>query len=217
MAATLAESQKHYKENIAQKTLKSLKKNNISGYYFETLEETCEKIIGLIPLGSKIGHGGSLTLDQLGIKDILRNGNYDFIDRALPDIDEKKQDQLRKESLLADVFLMSTNALTTDGQLVNIDGTGNRMAALIFGPSKVIIVAGTNKIVSDTNAAIHRIKNYVAPIHAQIKGKKIPCATTGHCVNCHAPGRFCNALVIIEHQYILERITVIIVGQELGL
>jgi hypothetical protein len=105
------------------------------------------------------------------------------------------------------------------GQLVNIDGRGNRTAALIFGPSKVIVIAGINKIVPNIEAAIYRIKNYVAPIHAKRRDRQLPCAKEGKCVNCHAPKRFCNSLVITEHQYLESkgRLTVIIVGKELGL
>ena len=124
---------------------------------------------------------------------------------------------LRKESLLSDVFLSSTNALTMDGKLVNIDGLGNRVAALIFGPKKVIVVAGINKIVPDVEAALDRIKNYVTPIHGKRRDRAIPCAKTGKCVDCHVPLRSCNAVVTIEGQRHMDRMTVIIFGEELGL
>lgn len=219
MIDALAESHKWYKKIHVQDTLKSLEKNNISGLYVETAQDACNSVLDLIPAGSKVGYGGSLTLDQIGIKEILRKGNYDFIDREPAEIDENVQHKLRRESLLSDVFLMSTNAITMEGHLVNMDGTGNRSAALIFGPSKVIVIAGVNKIVPDKEAAINRIKNYVAPIHARRRNRLLPCAKTGKCMNCHASDRFCNALVTIEHQYFKNkgRITVIIVGKELGL
>ncbi|MFC1874312.1 lactate utilization protein [Chloroflexota bacterium] len=215
----LAETMEWYKEELARKLIESLEKNNISGFYVGTGEEALEKLLGLIPTGSKVGHGGSLTLEQIGAIEALRKGNYDFMDRRRPGISEEEHHRLRKESLFADVFLMSTNALTMDGKLVNIDGIGNRLAALIFGPNKVIIIAGINKVVPDMDAAINRIKNYVAPIHARRGDRPLPCAKTGNCINCHAPERFCNALVTIEHQYQRnkDRITVIIVGEELGL
>ena len=219
MIDSVEKSQKWHKELIAHKAIESLSNNNIDGCYVENAQAACKKILNLIPSNSKVGYGGSLTLDQIGIKEKLRNGNYNFIDRQLTEIDDYKQNNLRRESLLSDVFLMSTNALTLEGQLVNMDGIGNRVAALIFGPPKIIVVAGINKIVPDVEAAIYRIKNYVAPIHAKRRDRKLPCAKTGYCVNCHAPERFCNALVVIEHQYLRnkERITVIIVGQDLGL
>ena len=219
MNNALNESRKWYQEKLVEKTIQSLEKNNISAGYVETAEDARNKLISLIPADSTVGYGGSLTLNQIGVKQILRNGNYTYIDRHLPEVDENEFNKLRRESLLADVFLMSTNALTMEGQLVNIDGSGNRVAALIYGPSKVIVVAGINKIVPDLEAAIDRIKNHVAPIHARRRSRPVPCAKTGHCVDCHTPARFCNALVVIEHQYLKnkERITVVIVGQELGI
>jgi len=219
MSLSLEKSKAWHKESIAKRAIEYLNKNHIDAYYVETADAACKKILELIPLNSKVGYGGSLTLHEIGIKDLLRNKNYNFIDRDLPEIDDDKIYSLRRKSLLADVFLMSTNALTLGGQLVNIDGVGNRVAALIFGPSKIIVVAGINKIVPDIEAAIYRIKNYVAPIHAKRRNRKLPCAQSGYCMNCHAPERFCNALVVIEHQYLKnkDRIVVIIVGQELGL
>jgi len=219
MKEALDESHRWYKETLAKKTLKALAENNISGCYVETAEDARNKVMSLIPSGSKVGYGGSLTLDQIGIKEILRKGDYNFIDFQRPGINDDDKNRLCRECLLADIFLMSSNALTIEGQLVNIDGTGNRVAALIFGPSKVIVVAGVNKIVPDVDAAIHRIRNYITPIHARRRDKQLPCAKTGNCVDCHAPDRSCSALVIIEHQKLKykERIMVIIVGQELGL
>jgi hypothetical protein len=219
MKDTLGESYRWYKERLAEETIESLDRNNISACYVDTVEAARSKVISLLPQGSKVGYGGSHTLEQLGIMEVLRNGSYDFIDRMITGITEIDKYRLRRESLLTDVFLMSTNALTIGGQLVNIDGSGNRTAALIFGPSKVIIVAGINKIVPNIEAAIYRIKNYVAPIHAKRRDRQLPCAKEGKCVNCHAPKRFCNSLVITEHQYYANkgRLTVVIVGKELGL
>jgi L-lactate utilization protein LutB len=219
MSDTIADSKEWYGEKLAQKVIESLKENNMSGFYVATEKEACAKVLSMIPEGSKVGHGGSLTLEEIGLYDALRKGNYRFIDRLKSAITKEKKLTLRKESLYADVFLMSTNAITMDGKLVNIDGVGNRLAALIFGPTRVIVVAGINKVVPDVNAALYRIKNYVAPIHAKRRGKLLPCATVGNCLNCHAPERSCNAVVIVEHQYQKDkdRITVIIVGKELGL
>ena len=219
MKDTLSDTYRWYREKLAKETIESLEKNNISACYVDTPEDACSKVISLIPTGSKVGYGGSLTLEQLGIMEVLRKGDYDLIDRQIPGISETDNYRLRRESLLADVFLMSTNALTMGGQLVNIDGLGNRTAALIFGPSKVFVIAGINKIVPNMEAAMYRIKNYVAPLHAKRRDRQLPCAKEGKCVNCHAPKRFCNSVVITEHQYLENkgRLTVIIVGEELGL
>ncbi|MFC2066443.1 lactate utilization protein [Chloroflexota bacterium] len=219
MSDAVTESREWYKEKLARKVIESLEKNNISGFYVGGEEDAREKVLSLIPEGSKVGHGGSLTLDEIGLYDALRTGNYHFFDRNKEGITAEERNNLRKEGLSADVFLMSTNALTMDGKLVNIDATGNRVAALIFGPPRVIVVAGINKIVPDVDAAVDRIKNYVAPIHARRQNRDVPCAKTGNCVNCHSAERFCNAVVTIEHQYQKDkdRIMVIIVGKELGL
>ena len=219
MKQKLVESKKWFNSKLAEKGVRALKQNNIDALIVENENDACQKIINLIPAGSKIGYGRSLTLEQIGIKKILSNGGYNFIDFLKPGLSEIEKERLCKKSLLADVFLMSTNALSLDGHLVNIDGRGNRVAALIYGPSRVIIVAGINKIVADDQTAINRIKNYVAPIHARRRNKHVPCATVGECVNCHAHDRSCNALVIIEHQYFKykDRIKVIIVKKELGL
>jgi L-lactate utilization protein LutB len=213
----LAESKNWYNEMLAGRVIKSLEKNSMNGIYVQTKEEVLEKVISLIPEGSKVGTGGSLSLDQIGVKDVLRNGNFSFIDRNLPGLSEEESHQMRRDSLHADVFLTSTNALTMDGKLVNIDGTGNRVAAISYGPTKVIVVAGINKIVTDLEAAIRRIKDYVTPLHARRRDRSVPCAKTGVCVDCKIPERSCNIVTIIEHQRHKDRITIIIVGEELGL
>lgn len=213
----LAETRHWHNEMLAGRVIKSLEKNNMTGLYVQTKKEALEKVISLIPEGSKVGTGGSLSLDQIGVKDVLRTGNYKFIDRNLPGLSEDESQQMRRDSLLADVFLTSTNALTMDGKLVNIDGTGNRVAAISFGPAKVIVVAGINKIVADQETAIRRIKDYVTPLHARRRDRPVPCAKTGVCVDCKIPERSCNIVTIIEHQRQKDRITIIIVGEELGL
>ena len=213
----VTESKEWYKEMLAGRAINSLEKNNMTGIYAKTKEEATEKALSLIPSGSKVGHGGSLTLQQIGIADTLRKGDFQFLDRRAPGLSEEESERLRRESLLSDVFLMSTNALTMDGKLVNIDGIGNRVAALSYGPSKVIVIAGINKIVPDQEAAIQRIKNYVTPLHARRRDLPLPCAKTGTCVDCRTVQRMCNIVTIIEHQRQKDRITVIICGEELGL
>ena len=154
----LTETRDWYKEKLANKVIESLQKNNMTALYVKTKEEALNTVLSLIPEGSMVGFGGSLSLDQIGVKDVLRAGNYYFIDRNAQGLSAGEATQLQKDSLLADIFLMSTNALTMDGKLVNIDGVGNRVAALSFGPDKVIVVAGINKIVPDVKEALRRIK-----------------------------------------------------------
>ncbi len=212
----LAEAKEWYREALANKVIKSLEKNNIIGLYVKTKEEALNKVISMIPEGSTVGYGGSISLDQIGVKDVLRAGNYNFIDRNKPGLSADEIKQMQKDALLADYFLMSTNALTMDGELVNVDGNGNRIAAMIFGPEKVIIVAGINKIVDDLDAAMIRIKDYATPILSRRRGRAVPCAQTGVCVDCRAPQRSCNTICIIENQRRKDRMTIIIVGEELG-
>jgi len=211
------ESKEWYREKLVDRVIDSLEKNNMTGIYAKTKGEAMERALSLIPRGSKVGHGGSLTLEQIGIMDALRKGDFHFIDRRRPELSEDEIDALRKESLLSDVFLTSTNALTVDGKLVNVDGCGNRVAALSYGPSRVIVVAGINKIVQDQEAAMERIRNYVAPVHARRQNRPVPCAKTGTCVDCRTTKRSCNIVTTIEYQRRKDRITVIICGEELGL
>jgi L-lactate utilization protein LutB len=213
----LVETREWYKDKLAQKVIKSLERNNITGFYVKTKEEALQKVISLIPEGSKVGSGGSLSLEEIGVKNVLRAGNYHLIERSTQSLVGDEAEATRRESQLADVFLTSTNALTMDGKLVNVDGFGNRVAAISYGPKKVIVVAGINKIVPDVDAAMRRIKDYVAPIHARRRDRPVPCAQTGVCVDCHAPERSCNVVSIIENQRDRSRMTVIIVGEELGL
>ncbi len=207
-----------YNEMLAGRVISALTKNSMTGIYVKTKEEALEKALSLIPKGSNVGSGGSLTLDQIGLLSALRKtSDYHFIDRSASVLTEEEDNKLRRETMLADVFLMSTNALTLDGKLVNVDGTGNRVAALCYGPTKVIIITGVNKIVPDQEAAIRRIKEYVAPIHARRRGRPLPCAKTGTCMDCRGTERSCNMVTIIENQRHKDRITVIICGEELGL
>jgi L-lactate utilization protein LutB len=211
------DSREWYKEQLAQRVTQSLQKNNMAGFYVRTKEEALQKILSLIPEGSLVCNGGSLTLDQIGIKDRMRSGNYLFKDRDKPGLTFADVDVIRREAFRADVYLSSANALTLDGKLVNIDGTGNRVAALAWGPSKVIVVVGINKIVKDVEAAIERTKSYAAVLHNRIGDRPVPCAQTGECADCHVPERACNLVLLIEYQREKDRITVIIVGEELGL
>lgn len=213
----LIEAREWYKEALAGRVIKALEKNNGSGFFVKTKEEALQKVISLIPEGSEVGYGGSLTLDDIGVKNILRQGNYDLIDGDTQKLNEDSAHTKRTRSLLADVFITSVNALTTDGKLVCIDGTGNRVAAIIFGPSKVIAIAGINKIVHDVDEAIRRIKDYVTPIQSRRRGYAVPCTKIGVCVDCRVPDRMCNNICVIEHQREKGRITVVIVGEELGI
>lgn len=211
------EAKKAFQEIHVQEVITALKKRHMEASFVPNKEEALKTVLSLIPEGSKVGYGGSLTLDELGIKEALKKGNYQLVDRGRPGISEAEVFSLRREGLLSDVFLCSTNALTRDGKMVNIDGSGNRLAALTFGPKKVIVVAGINKIVDNVERGLERVRNYTAPLHARRRGWDLPCAKTGHCMDCRSPQRICCTVTITEYQRVKDRITVILVGETLGI
>jgi len=215
--AILQKAREELQQVLVQEVLQSLVKNRFEALYVSSREEARKKILAMIPTGASVGYGGSLTLDELGIKDVLKKGNYQFIDRGRSETSAEELFKLRRESLLSDVFLCSTNALTKDGKLVNIDGIGNRLAALTFGPKKVIVVAGLNKVVDDVEEGLKRIRNSVAPLHARRRGWKVPCANTGYCMDCRSADRICGTIAITEFQREKGRLTVMLVGESLGL
>ncbi len=215
--AILQKAREELQQVLVQEVLQSLIKHRFEALYVSDREEARKKILAMIPTGASVGYGGSLTLDELGIKEVLKEGNYQFIDRGRSETSAEELFKLRRESLLSDVFLCSTNALTKDGKLVNIDGIGNRLAALTFGPKKVIVVTGLNKVVADVEEGLKRIRNSVAPLHARRRGWKVPCANTGYCMDCRSADRICGTITITEFQREKGRITVFLVGESLGI
>lgn len=191
--------------------IKNLEKRNMRGYYCENAEEARELVLSMIGDDDLVAWGGSVTIDGLELKKDLKK----YIDRdAAPPEDFLK---VRREALLSDVFLTSTNAVTMDGELVNIDGMGNRVAAMCFGPGKVVVVAGVNKIVRDEEAAIARIKTDACPPNCIRLGKNTPCAVSGKCGDCMKPGEtICSYTVTTRFSAIPGRINVILVNETLG-
>jgi len=199
-------------------------KNNIPAVFVRNAREAFEKVMAMIPEGSKVGLGDSLTLKQIGVIDALEKGNYTFYNAWRGGQSQEERLDLQRRSLVADVFLAGTNALTLDGKIVNVDASGNRTAAMLFGPRKVVLVVGVNKIVANLEEALKRIRTVAAPRNVKRKTHfhpMPPCGITGECGDCRGPWRICNKTVIIERQLDNERfkplITVIIVGEELGL
>jgi L-lactate utilization protein LutB len=191
--------------------IKNLEKRNMNGYYCENAEEANQKILSLIKDGELVSWGGSATLDAIGIKALLPNV-FDAT-KAPP---EKAYDE-KKKTLMSDVYLTSTNAITMDGELVNIDGTGNRVAAMCFGPNKVIVVAGVNKIAENEEAALARIRTEACPPNCVRLGRTTPCAITGKCGQCLTPGQtICSYTVTTRFSSINDRIHVILVNESLG-
>ncbi|MBP2021356.1 L-lactate utilization protein LutB [Clostridium punense] len=205
-----------YLEKQVERTINNLRKKNMEGYFIKDEDELKELLQELITENSVVGVGDSMTLFQTGVISFLRNGNYTFLDKYKEDITSEEKKKIYIENFSADTFLCSTNALTEEGELYNIDGNGSRVAPMLYGPKQVIIVTGINKIVKDIEAAEKRVRNYAAPIDAKRLGKNTPCTTLGYCVDCKSPERICNDFTIIRGQFIKGRIKVIILGKSLG-
>ena len=199
-------------ELLSQKVIKGLASRNMTGYYAATKEEALQKALELIPKGSSIAMGGAMSAHEIGLVDALKAGDYNFIDR---DQAEDKRAAMLK-SYDADIFLSSTNAMTEDGELVNIDGNSNRVSMIAQGPKKVVFIVGMNKVCNDLDAAMKRARNVAAPINAQRFGLDTPCAKTGACMNCKSPDTICCQFLITRYSRHEGRIHVILVGKNLG-
>lgn len=201
-------------EKRALRTMENLRANRMDAYFVKTSDEAVKLVESLIPEGSVCRVGGSRTLHETGIISLLENGNYDYRDSHT--VPAEEVETARREAFFADYFLASANAITEDGEIYNVDGAGTRVAPIIYGPKNVILVAGTNKLVSDIAAAEDRLRNLAAPSNAKRLGCKTPCAETGVCMNCKSPGRICCSYTLLGYQRLPGRIKVIIVGEHLG-
>lgn len=203
------------KKKINQ-TIENLKKNNMEGYFVPDEKALLEKIKEFIQPGDTVSVGGSMTLFETGIIDMLRNGDYDFLDRYKEGLTPENIKNIYRKSFSADVYCTSSNAITQNGELYNVDGTGNRVAAMLYGPDQVIVVVGINKIVKSIKEAVDRNIRFAAPANAKRLNRKTPCAELGYCMDCNSPQRICNDYVLIRKQAIPGRIKVLIVGKTLG-
>lgn len=203
-------------EKQIERTINNLRKRNMSGFFVKDDVDLKRLLKELIVEKSIVGVGDSMTLFETGTIDFLRKGNYTFLDKYREGITRGEKEQIYIHNFSADTFMCSTNALTEDGELYNIDGNGSRVAPMIYGPKQVIIVTGINKIVRNIEEAEKRVRNYSAPIDAKRLGKDTPCTTLGYCVDCKSPNRICNDFTIIRGQFVKDRIKVIIVGKQLG-
>ncbi|KKM10053.1 hypothetical protein SY88_15520 [Clostridiales bacterium PH28_bin88] len=215
------ESKQKVYEARAQSTVSALKKKGYEAYYVSTRQEAKELVLSLIPSESRVGCGGSVTIRELEVLEPLRQRGCEVLDHWQKGLSPEDVLRIRREQVVSDVFLTSANAVTTDGEIVNIDGAGNRVSATIFGPRKVIMMIGVNKIVRDVPAALERSQQVAATINAVRLGRETPCAKTGQCTNCSSPDRICNVTVVL-HRRPRERsrfpgdYVVILVGEELG-
>lgn len=204
-----------YYENIANTIIKNMKKRQIEGYYCPDKQSALKKALELIPKGASIGWGGSITLSETGLMDAIQNGDYKIIDRDKA-TNLENQRKIYGEICMSDVFLMGTNAITLDGELINIDGRGNRVAFLCYGPQNVIVLAGMNKIVTDIDSGFKRVRNIASPPNTIRLNKKTPCSVTGKCEDCYSPDCICGQFVITRRSGVPNRIKVILIGEELG-
>ena len=205
-----------------ERTVKALQANRMDACWVRNKAEALERVQALIPQGALVASGGSMTLAECGIMDLLRSGNYEYLDRAAVEKDEIPA--LFRRSFSADFYLMSSNAVTEQGELYNVDGNGNRVAALVYGPDSVIVVAGANKLVPDIPAAVQRVKRLAAPVNAMRLKQDTPCAACGICAGvkgdlaagCKAEQRICCSYVVSGYQRFPGRIKVILVAENLG-
>lgn len=206
---------KWLKETRINNTIEALKKNNMESFLINSKKELIEKIEELVEKDSKVSVGGSMTLFETGVIEHLRSGRYEFLDRYKEGLTPEEINQIYKEAFFCDAYFTSSNAITEEGELYNVDGNGNRVAAMIYGPDKVIVIAGVNKIVKDINEAINRIENIVAPANAKRLNKKTPCTVKGKCINCNSPERICREYTVIKKPK-PNRIFVLLLNEEYG-
>lgn len=207
--------QKYYHKR-AEILVKNLRSRHYDAYFCETKEQALEKALELIPKGASVGWGGAMSAEQIGLLDAVRNGDYQAIDR---DQAPNPQERIKamKRCLQADVFITGTNAMSMDGQMVNIDGNGNRVAAIVYGPDSILVICGMNKVMDDLDAAMIRARTVAAPMNKQRFALQTPCEVTGTCGDCKSEGCICNQILVTRNSKPAGRIKVIVVGEELGL
>ena len=201
---------------LAERMIKNLHRRNMEAFYCPTAEEAVRKVSELIIDGSSVTWGGSATIREMGIPDVLRSrGTLQVLDRDLAESQEEKV-AMYLRAFSADVYLTSANAISEDGVIVNIDGNGNRVAAISWGPKKVVFVIGMNKVAQTTEAALARARSTAAPINAQRFDIETPCKTDGACHNCNSPESICSYVHFLRNSRNKDRHVVVLVGENLG-
>ena len=209
------EPRKKYYEVTAEEIIKNFEKRNIEGYYCSESEAAADKVMELITENSTVAWGGSMTRGEIGLLEKLQEADLELLDRTEASNSEEKN-EIDRKAFYSDYYLMSSNAITQDGKLVNIDGNANRVAALCYGPKNVIIIAGMNKVTIDEDSARKRVRNLAAPMNAIRLNQKTPCAETGSCQQCLVEDCICGQILITRKSGATGRIKVILVGEELG-
>ncbi len=195
--------------------VKALKARNMEAYYVGSKEEACKKALELIPEGSSISWGGSLSAQEIGLKDAVCQGNYVIYNRDTAKTPEEKR-KVELQAYDCDFFLSSANAITEDGMIINIDGHANRVSCIAQGPRNVLMIVGMNKVAKNVDAAMSRARNEAAPINAQRFNLNTPCCKTGACFDCKSPETICCQILITRFSKDAGRIKVILVNDALG-
>lgn len=202
-------------EVLGNRVVKALESRNMEAYYVKTKEAALAKALELIPEGSSISWGGTMSAQEIGLTDALHKGNYDVYDREQVETREEKE-KIAHQALNCDFFIGSTNALSEDGVLVNVDGNANRVAAFAYGPKNVLLIVGMNKVVKTEADAMSRARNEAAPINAQRFGVNTPCVKNGSCFNCKSPQCICCQISITRFSKVPKRTKIILVDENLG-
>jgi hypothetical protein len=211
-----SEFHRWFRDLQAARTISALQKNNFDAHWVPDIKNLLEAIFKIIPEGATVGVGGSMTLNQIGFFEKAEQHKIKLINPSLQKLSMEDFTEQRRQILLADVFLSSANAITEDGMIFNIDGTGNRVASMTFGPKKVIVVCGINKVVKDIEAAQKKVREYTAPMNAKRIGLKTPCAETGVCADCSSLQRICNVFVTMAKKPTRTDMTVFLTAEHLG-
>ena len=203
-------------ETRGKQVVSELEKNGFTATYFSDRASAAAHLLSLVPDGAGVGFGGSMTIQGMDLKQKLAQKGCMLLDHGKAGLTPEERNSIRRKQLSADVFLCSSNAVTMQGEIVNVDGTGNRVAAMMFGPERVIIAVGTNKLVNTLDDAHARIKAVAAPVNNKRLNYPNPCVESGHCMNCRSKSRICNLTTIIRRRPPLTDIHVLVIGEVLG-
>lgn len=205
-----------HNETIGQKVVEAFKKNDFDAVYFSTAEEAAAFIMEHVKSETKVGFGGSMTINGMGIQDKVKAAGGVVLDHGAPGLALEEKLSVARQELLSDLFLCSSNAITLDGMLVNIDGMGNRVSAMTFGPKKVIVAVSVDKICKDEEAAFERLESIASPMNNKRLNTQNPCIKTGTCVNCQGKGRICRVYSVMRRKPMVTDMTVVIIGESCG-
>lgn len=210
------ENIKWVNEKKIEKTINNLKKNNINGYYVKDNDELINLIKDIAKEGEVVSVGGSMSLFESKVIELLRSGRYEFLDRYKKDLTQEDIKEIYRKSFFADTYFASANAITEDGKIFNVDGNGNRVAAILYGPDKVVLIVGVNKIVKNIEQAVARNRAISGPANAKRLNLSTPCVKTGQCMECKSEERICCEYTVIKRQKNPKRMHVIFINDTLG-